>query len=217
MADGTKGLLGRKMGMTQLYTDDGTATPVTVIDLNSNVVVGVKSSDGKDGYDAVQIGFDPERRSRTTKPRAGVFAKAGVAPRKHIREFRMSAKDTAGYEPGQPLSVAEIFNVGDRIDVSGTSKGRGFSGVVKKFGFAGFERTHGTHEFFRHGGSIGTRLTPGHVIKGKRMPGQLGNERATVQNIRVVKIDEARNLLFVCGGVPGANGGLLEVRAATKS
>jgi len=211
-----KGLLGQKMGMTQFFTSEGAATGVTVIDLSSNTVLRVKTDDSKDGYGAIQVGFGPKRAQRTNKAEAGEFAKAGVFPRKHVREFRLNSGDLEGYEVGQDLSVADHFSEGDLVDVTGTSKGCGFAGVMKRYNFAGFIRSHGTHEFFRHGGSIGCRLTPGHVLKGKKMPGQMGNERVTVQNLRVIKMDAERNLLFVKGGIPGANGGLLEVRQAVK-
>jgi len=216
MADGKKGLLGQKIGMTQLFTSDGAATGVTVIDLSSNTVIRVKTEESKDGYNAVQVGFGPKRAHRTNKPAAGEFAKAGVAPRKHLREFRLDASDLEGLEAGHDMAVSDYFSEGDLVDITGTSKGRGFAGVVKKYHFAGFIRTHGTHEFFRHGGSIGCRLTPGHVHKGKKMPGQMGNARVTVQNLRVTKVDADRNLLYVRGGVPGANGGILEIRQAVK-
>ncbi len=216
MANGKKGLIGKKMGMTQLFTSEGVATGVTVVDLSSNTVIRVKTEDSKDGYNAIQVGFEPKRAHRTNKAEAGEFAKAGVVPRKHVREFRLDAGDLSAYEAGQDLSVADHFAEGDLIDVTGTSKGCGFAGVMKRHNFAGFIRSHGTHEFFRHGGSIGTRLTPGHVLKGKKMPGQMGNERVTVQNLRVVKVDAERNLLFVKGGIPGAPGGILEIRQAVK-
>ncbi len=216
MANGKKGLLGRKMGMTQIYTDDGTNHAVTVVDVDSNVVIRVKTDDDKDGYNAVQIGFGPKREIRTNKADMANFKKAGVGPRKHVREFRLDKNDLTDLEPGQSLSVSDYFNPGDLVDASGTSKGRGFAGVMKRYNFAGFIRSHGTHEFFRHGGSIGTRLTPGHVLKGKKMTGHMGAERVTVQNLEVVKIDEERNLLFIKGGLPGPNGGLLEIRQAVK-
>jgi large subunit ribosomal protein L3 len=216
MANGKKGLMGRKMGMTQLFTKDGANHGVTVLDLDSNVVIRVKTDDSRDGYNAVQIGFAGKRPHRTNKPDAANFAKAGVTPRKHVREFRLNKPDLAGLEPGQALSVTDYFNEGDLIDVSGTSKGAGFAGVMKRYNFKGFIRSHGTHEFFRHGGSIGCRLTPGHVLKGKKMTGHMGAERVTVQNLRVIKVDAERNLLFVRGGVPGPNGGLLEIRQAIK-
>jgi len=210
----TKGLLATKMGMTRLFAEDGTVTPVTVLDASSNVVLDVKTTDSKDGYSAVQLGFGEKTEKNFTKAQLGNFKKAGVTPRATVREFRLD--DTTGFEVGSAVSVADVFTDGELLDVSGQSKGRGFAGVMKKYNFAGFIRTHGTHEFFRHGGSIGTRLTPGHVLKGKKMPGQMGAERVTVQNIELVKIDAERNLLFVKGGVPGAKGTVLEIRKAIK-
>ena len=202
------------MGMTRLFAEDGTVTPVTVLDASSNVVLEVKTTDSKDGYSAVQLGFGEKTEKNFTKAQLGNFKKAGVTPRATVREFRLD--DTTGFEVGSAVSVADVFTDGELLDVSGQSKGRGFAGVMKKYNFAGFIRTHGTHEFFRHGGSIGTRLTPGHVLKGKKMPGQMGAERVTVQNIELVKIDAERNLLFVKGGVPGAKGTVLEIRKAIK-
>jgi large subunit ribosomal protein L3 len=216
MANGKKGLLGKKIGMTQLFSSDGVATAVTVVDLSSNTVIRVKTKDSKDGYGAIQVGFEPKRASRTNKALTGEFAKAGVVPRKHVREFRLNPEDLGGYEAGQDLAVSDHFAEGNLVDVTGTSKGCGFAGVMKRYNFAGFIRSHGTHEFFRHGGSIGCRLTPGHVLKGKKMPGHMGAARVTVQNLRVMKVDSERNLMFIKGGVPGPNGGLLEVRDAVK-
>jgi len=210
----TKGLLAKKMGMTRLFSEDGTVTPVTVLDATSNVVIALKSEDSADGYSAVQLGFGEKSEKNVTKAEAGNFNKAGVTPRHHVTEFRLA--DTAGFEVGADVAVSDIFSDGDKVDVSGISKGRGFAGVMKKYNFAGFIRTHGTHEFFRHGGSIGTRLTPGHVLKGKKMPGQMGNKRVTVQNIEIAKIDAERNLIFLKGGVPGPKGTVLEIRQAVK-
>ena len=210
----TKGLLAKKMGMTRLFAEDGTVTPVTVLDAASNVVLAVKSADSADGYSAVQIGFGEKSEKNITKAESGNFKKAGVKPCRQVTEFRLD--DTAGFEVGSDIAVSDIFADGDKVDVSGISKGRGFAGVMKKYNFAGFIRTHGTHEFFRHGGSIGTRLTPGHVLKGKKMPGQMGNQRVTVQNTEVAKIDAERNLIFIKGGVPGPKGTILEIRQAVK-
>ena len=210
----TKGLLAKKMGMTRLFADDGTVTPVTVLDASSNVVLGIKTEDSKDGYSAVQLGFGEKTEKNFSKAEIGNFKKAGSTPRGTVREFRLD--DTTSFEVGAGVNVSDLFNDGDKLDVSGTSKGRGFAGVMKKYNFAGFIRTHGTHEFFRHGGSIGTRLTPGHVLKGKKMPGQMGSERVTIQNLELVKVDSERNLLFVKGGVPGHNGAVLEIRKAVK-
>lgn len=210
----TKGLMAKKMGMTQLFSEDGTSTPVTVLDATSNVVLRVKTADSKDGYNAVQVGFGETSEKGISKAQAGNFKKAGATPRSSIAEFRLD--DVSGYEAGQALSVGDFFNPGDKLDVSGHSKGTGFTGVMKRYNFAGFIRTHGTHEFQRHGGSIGVGTTPGHVLKGKKMPGRSGNERVTVQNVEVIKVDADRGLIFVKGGVPGFRGAVLEIRAAVK-
>ena len=214
MANTQPGLLAQKVGMTQIFTDKDTVVAVTVLDLNGNTVVALKDEAGKDGYNAAQLGFGT--RKNTTKPMKGHFEKSGVAPKQHLREVRLQKDDLGKYTQGSDLAVNDFFSAGDKVDVTGTSKGRGFAGVMKRYNFAGFITSHGTHEFFRHGGSIGTRLTPGHVLKGKKMPGHMGAERVTVQNLSVVKVDAERNLLYIKGGVPGANGGLLLVRKAVK-
>lgn len=216
MPNETTGLLGRKIGMTQMFGEDDRIVPVTVVDVSGNAVLAVKSEDGKDGYNAVQLGIDDKREKLVTKPEAGHFAKAGVSPRKHVRELRVSAADSAKYEVGQTVAIDTIFSNGDTVDVGGISKGRGFTGVMKRYNFAGFIRSHGTHEYFRHGGSIGTRLTPGHVLKGKRMPGHHGAAKVTVMNLTVVKVDADKGLLFIKGGIPGRNGGYVTVRHAIK-
>jgi large subunit ribosomal protein L3 len=208
------GLIARKVGMTQLYNDDGTVLPVTVLQAGPCHVVQVKTPEGRDGYSAIQIGF--EDAGDANRPMKGHFDRASVAPQSHLREIRLSADDAGKYTVGQSVGAADVFEAGQTADVTGTSKGRGFAGVMKRYNFAGFIRSHGTHEFFRHGGSIGTRLTPGHVLKGKKMPGQMGNERVTVQNLEVVRVDAERNLVFVRGGVPGPKGGLVVVRHAVK-
>ena len=217
MAKFKPGLIGRKIGMTQLFAENGDVVAVTVIEAGPNHVVAVKKSDGPDGYDAVQLGFMAHKESRTTKAQRGHFAKAGVPLLRHVQEFRLEAGDLARFSPGSALAVSDVFNQGDVVDVTGTSKGRGFAGVMKRHHFKGFIRSHGTHEYFRHGGSIGTRLTPAHVIKGLRLPGQQGADTSTVQNLSVVKIDAENNLLFIKGGVPGPNGGIVRVRKAIKA
>ena len=224
MANEQIGLLGFKVGMTQIYSDNKSVVPVTVVSVAGNTVLRVKSAEGKDGYNAVQLGIGERKASRrigertryTTKPQQGAFDKINVSPKRFIREIRLSAEDAAKFEGGQELNVADFFNSGDKIDVTGTSKGRGFAGVMKRHNFAGFIRSHGTHEYFRHGGSIGTRLTPGHVIKGKKMPGHMGNKRVTMQNLHIERVDAERGLLYIRGGVPGANKGLLLIRSAVK-
>ncbi len=209
------GLLGRKIGMTQFFDDDGVVVPVTVVEVGPNTVLQVKDGE-TDGYTAVQLGFDEQKAHRTNKPETGHFDKASTTPKKLVREIRVDAETAGAYSVGQSLGPADLFNEGDKVDVTGTSKGRGFAGVMKKFNFRGFLRTHGTHEFFRHGGSIGTRLTPGHVAKGRKMPGQMGNKRVTIMSLTVAKVDAENNLLYVKGGIPGPNGGYVTVRRAAK-
>jgi large subunit ribosomal protein L3 len=218
MANESKGLLGRKLGMTQVFDDDGTVHGVTVVEVGPNTVLQVKTEEARDGYNAVQLGFESNKPTRMTKADLGRMAKVGLAdkPARFVREIRLSKDDAAAHEPGQVLTVADVFEGVTKVDVIGTSKGKGTAGVMKRWNMKGFIRTHGTHEFFRHGGSIGTRLTPGHVLKGKRMGGQMGNERKTIQNLKVVRIDTDRNLLFLEGGVPGPNGAYIIVREAVK-
>lgn len=217
MASIKPGLLGRKIGMTQLFDDQGDAVGVTVIQVGPNHVVSVKTADGPDGYDAVQLGFGTQKESRLGKGVLGHLAKANAPIVRTLGEFRLQKADLKRFTPGATLGASDLFKLGDVVDVTGTSKGRGFSGVMKRHHFKGFIRSHGTHEYFRHGGSIGTRLTPGHVMKGKKMPGHKGDLTATVQNLKVVRIDAENNLVFVKGGAPGANGGLVRVRLAIKS
>jgi len=209
------GLLGRKIGMMQLFNEDGTVLPVTVVETGPCTVLQVKTKSAKDGYDAIQLGFGTKKEQRANKSEKGIAAAANAQPAQFVGEIRL--EDASGYSRGQVLSTGDAFAVGQKVDVVGTSKGRGFGGVMKSHHFAGFERSHGAHEYFRHGGSIGTRLTPGMTLKGKRMPGQLGNARVTVQNIDVVKIDAERNLLFLHGSVPGPNGAYVTVRQCVKN
>ena len=216
MANETIGLLGRKIGMTQVFKEDGESVAVTVLEAGPCKVLQVKNADGTDGYNAIQIGFGSKKEHRLTKAEKGHLAKPDAAPVAAIKEFRLNGEDIAKYEAGQVITAADVFTAGSRVDVGGVSKGRGFAGVMKRYNFRGSIRSHGVHEFFRHGGSIGTRLTPGHVIKGKRMPGHMGAEKVTVQNLKVEAVDAERNLVFVRGGVPGANGSLVSIRRAVK-
>jgi len=216
MANENMGLLGRKLGMTQIFDDAGTVIPVTVVETGPCKVLQVKSSTTADGYNALQLGLGLKREKQLTKALKGHLDAAGAGAVRHVKEIRVSEDEAVKFERGQTLTAAEVFGVGDAVDVSGLSKGCGFSGVVKKFGFAGFIRTHGTHEFFRHGGSIGCRLTPGHVMKGKKMPGLMGAERVTVQNLTIVRVDAERNLLFIRGGLPGKSGNIVTVRFSVK-
>ena len=212
----TMGLVGRKLGMTQLFTDDGTVIPVTVIEAGPNTVLQIKKADGSDRYNAVQLGFGTRKERRSTRAFTGHAKAANAEIPAEVREVRVDADTVARFERGQTVGAAEVFEVGQHVDVVGTSKGRGFAGVMKRHNFRGFERSHGVHEYFRHGGSIGTRLTPGMTLAGKKMPGQMGNARVTVQNLEVVKVDADRNLLFLRGGVPGPNGAYITVRKAVK-
>lgn len=212
------GLVGRKLGMTQFFRDNGEVLACTVIELGPCTVLQVKTDETKDGYNALQLGFGTQKASRVNKPETGHLTKSGgPTPPSHVKEVRVS-KDVVGqHEVGSTIAVADVFEEGKTVDVTGQSKGRGFAGVMKRHNFAGFERSHGVHEFFRHGGSIGTRLTPGHVLKGKKMPGHMGAEQVTIQNLEVARVDTERNLLFVRGGVPGPNGAVVVVRHAVKA
>lgn len=206
------GLLGRKLGMTRIFTDDGRWITVTLLEAGPCTVVQRKTSD-HDGYEAVQVGFGAVRESRCKKPVLGQFKKAGVAPMRHLREFRVDTE--AGLKPGDEVK-ADIFAAGDRVDVSGTSKGKGFAGVIKRHGFKGGPGGHGSH-FHRAPGSIGQSADPAKVVKNKRLPGQMGNCRVTTENLEVIDVDPEKNLLVIRGCVPGATGGLVEVKRSLKT
>lgn len=207
------GLIGKKIGMTQVFSADGSVVPVTVIRTGPCVVVQKKET-GRDGYSAVQIGFGNKKNQRVNKPEQGHMVKAGKGAFQVLREFRL--QDVGQYEVGQEIKAADIFKAGDRIDVSGTSKGRGFAGVIKRWSFSGFPASHGTHEYFRHGGAIGNRSYPGRVFKGKKMAGHWGNEKVSVQNLEVVGIRPEENLILIKGAIPGAKRGILIIRRAVK-
>ncbi len=206
-------LLCRKLGMTRVFEPDGTCIPVTVLEAGSNTVVQKKTRQS-DGYDAVQLGAFERRPKTLSRGARGHFEKAGVAPKRHLKESRLSAEEVEGYEVGQEVPV-DIFEAGQKVDVIGTSKGRGTAGVVKRHGFAVHTEGHGTHEYFRHGGAIGAGAYPGRVIKGLKMPGRMGNERVTTKNLQVVRVDPERKLLYVRGSVPGHNEALVRVRSAS--
>jgi large subunit ribosomal protein L3 len=207
------GLIGKKVGMTQFYNAEGNLVPVTVVQTGPCVVVQKKES-AKDGYDALQVGFGSKKSQRVNKPMQGHMAKAGKGAFAVLKEFRLD--DVSKYEVGQELKVSELFKVGDRIDVAGISKGHGFTGVIKRWSFAGFPGSHGTHEYFRHGGSIGNRSYPGRVRKGKKMAGHWGDEQVSIQNLEVVDIRDEQDLLLIKGAVPGAKQGIVIVRLAAK-
>jgi large subunit ribosomal protein L3 len=203
------GLLGKKIGMTRVYDANGKATPVTVIEAGGNTVLQVKSQE-KNGYDAVQVGFDSQKESRVSKPLLGHFKKVNAEAKKFVREFRLSSP----VEGELNLGVSQ-FEVGQFVDVIGRSKGKGFQGVVKKHNFAGQPAAHGS-KMHRRNGAIGNRSTPGRVWKNMGMPGHLGDERVTVQNLRIVQVRPDENVILICGAVPGANGSYVVVRPAKK-
>ncbi len=203
------GIIGRKVGMTQVFTGEGDLVPVTVIQAGPCTVVQAKTP-ARDRYSAVQLGFAPQKERRVGKAMQGHVAKAGKGPFRVLREFAVSAD--AALEVGQDVRVGDVFSAGDAVDVSGVSKGRGTAGVMKRHKFSGFPGSHGTHEYFRHGGSIGNRSYPGRVFKGKRMSGRLGNERVTIENLRVVEVRADQDLIFVRGAVPGATGATVILR-----
>jgi large subunit ribosomal protein L3 len=206
-----KGILGKKVGMTQIFDEAGTVIPVTVIEAGPCYITQVKTEE-TDSYNAIQIGFERVEERKLNKPQLGHLR--GLPPLRYLREIRTDNVDE--YEVGQQLDVS-IFSVGQRVDVTGTSKGRGFAGVVKRHGFRGGPKTHGQSDRHRAPGSIGSTSTPGRVFKGMRMAGRMGGERVTVQNMEVVQVDPERNLLLVKGSIPGANGGLVLIREAVKA
>ena len=206
------GLLGEKVGMTQVWDADNRVVPVTVIAAGPCVVTQVRTPE-TDGYDAVQIAFGAIAPRKVTKPQAGHFAKAGVTPRRHIIELRTS--DASEYTLGQELT-AEVFEAGQVVDVVGTSKGKGFAGVMKRHGFSGLRASHGVQRKHRSPGSIGACATPGRVFKGLRMAGRMGGERVTVQNLSVHSVDAEKGLILVRGAVPGAAGGVVVITSSAK-
>jgi large subunit ribosomal protein L3 len=208
----TLGVIGRKLGMTQIFHEDGSVVPVTVVEAGPCSVVQKKTKE-KDGYDALQLGFLPKNNQRVNKPLSGHFKKAGVGPSYHLKEFRIEKIE--GVEVGQEVT-ASLFKPGDMVDVTGLSKGKGFTGVIKRHGFHGSPGSHGTHEYFRHGGSVGSATYPHHTFKGLKMPGQHGNRKVTLQNIEVVDVKEDQNLILLKGGIPGSRHGWVLIRSATK-
>ncbi|NWF92590.1 MAG: 50S ribosomal protein L3 [Syntrophaceae bacterium] len=208
----TLGIIGRKLGMTQVFLEDGSAVPVTIVEAGPCRVIQKKTKE-KDGYEAIQLGFLPKNSQRVNKPLSGHFKKAGTGPYSYTREFRVEGVEK--FELGQEITV-NLFKAGDVVDVTGLSKGRGFTGVIKRHGFHGSPGSHGTHEYFRHGGSVGSATYPHHVFKGLKMPGHHGNQRVTIQNIKVFDVKEDQNLILLRGGIPGSRNGLILIRGATK-
>jgi large subunit ribosomal protein L3 len=207
-----KGILGRKVGMTQIFDDNGIVIPVTLIEAGPCYVTQKKTQD-KDGYDAIQLGFDEISKNRVKKPMDGHFKKSGAPMVKYLREFQVSNPDE--YEEGQKIDVS-IFNVGDKVDITGTSKGKGFAGVVKRHGFKGGPKTHGQSDRWRAPGSVGAGSTPGRILKGMRMGGRMGNQRITVQNLKIALVDPEKNILAIKGAIPGGKNGLIIINEAVK-
>ena len=207
-----KAIIGKKLGMTQIFSADGKVIPVTVVEAGPCPVVQIKTTE-KDGYAAVKVGFGKVEEKELNKPDGGQFKKAGVEPQKVLKEFRMD--DCAKYSVGQVLTV-ESFAEGDKVDVVGLTKGHGFSGVIKRWNQHRLKMTHGVGPVHREVGSMGANSSPSRVFKNKRMPGQYGNERVTVQNLEIVKVDAARNVLLIKGAIPGPKGGIVTVTDSVK-
>ena len=205
------GLIGRKIGMTQIFWEKGEVIPVTLIEAGPCVVLQKKTSD-KEGYDAIQLGYEDIKEKKLTKSLKAKFSKIKTEPKRYIREFRVSNPDD--YEVGQELKV-DIFEEGSFIDVCGTSKGKGFAGVIKRWGFAGGPKSHGSR-FHRAPGSIGASASPSRVFKGQKLPGQMGNKRVTTQSLKIVRMDKEKNLLVIKGAVPGASRGIVIIEKAKK-
>ena len=207
-----KGIVGKKLGMTQLFDANGKVVPVTVIEAGP-CVISQKKTVENDGYEAIQVGFGDMKASKVNKPMKGHFAKADAAPKKVIREFRL--ENTADYNVGDIIK-ADVFAEGDKVDVTGTSKGKGYAGVIKRGNFGRLKETHGTGPVHRHGGSLGV-IDPARVFKGKKMAGHLGAERVTVQNLDIVKIDAENNIIAVKGAIPGPKGGIVVLKDSVKA
>lgn len=206
-----KAILGKKLGMTQIFTNDGLVVPVTVVEAGPCYVTQVKTS-AQDGYDAVQVAFEDIRENLVSKPKKGVFAKANIEPKRHIKELKLEGE----YSLGQKIDCS-VFSEGDLVDVTGNTKGHGWTGLIKKWNFNRMRMTHGNGPVHRHAGGTGANTYPGKVWKGKKMSGRYGNEQVTIQNLKVVKVDLDRNVLLIKGAVPGSKGALLTIREAVKS
>ena len=206
-----KGLIGKKIGMTQIFDEKGNMIPVTVVEAGPCTVVQIKTKDA-DGYEAVQLGFGEKKEKKLIKPEKGHFTKANVTPKKHLREFRL---EEISYNVGDEIK-ADIFTAGETVDVTGTTKGKGFQGVIKRHGQSRGPMGHGSM-YHRRPGSMGSTSTPGRVFKGKNLPGHMGNETVTVQNLEIVKVDLDKNVLLIKGSVPGNKGAILKIRNSIKS
>ncbi|MBM7117120.1 50S ribosomal protein L3 [Archangium primigenium] len=210
-----KGLIGKKIGMTQVFNDEGNLVPVTVVDVNTCHIVGKRTPE-KDAYSAITLGFGEIREKNVNKPQLGFFKKASAPLRRHLKEFRVTAEEAAGFNVGDAVK-ADLFTKGELVDVTGITKGRGFQGVMKRWSFKGSQTaTRGTHEYRRHPGAIGQRKTPGRVYPNKKLPGHYGVEKVTTQNLTVVDVDVEKGLLLIKGAVPGHNDGIIVVRPSIK-
>jgi large subunit ribosomal protein L3 len=210
------GIYGRKLGCTQIFEADGSVLRVTVIEAGPVVVLGKRTIE-KDGYVALVLGFEDRKEKHTSKPLAGYFKKTGSPAKRLVKELRCDAAFAAKWEVGQTLKLDEIFKPGELVDARGTTRGRGFTGVMRRWNFAGNVTTHGTHEYRRHGGSIGTNMTPGRTLPNLKMGGQYGNETMSVLNIRLARVDAEKHLLMLQGGIPGARNGMVLIRTAVKT
>jgi large subunit ribosomal protein L3 len=208
------GIIGKKLGMTQLFTEDGTVLRCSVIE--SDLTVIGKRTKEKDGYDALVVGLGERKEKQTSKPLAGQYKKSGQTPKRFVRELRLDAEVVAKFEVGGKVKLDEVFEPGQFVDVQGTTRGRGFTGVMRRWSFAGAVSSHGSHEYKRHGGSIGTNMTPGRTLPGLKMPGQYGNETVSVLNLKVAKVMPEENLLLIEGGVPGPRNCVVTVKGAVK-
>jgi large subunit ribosomal protein L3 len=209
-----QGLIGKKIGMTQVFGDDGNLIPVTVIDVGSVVVVNKRTPE-KDKYSAITLGFGEIKDKALSKAQINSFKKNNAPARRHLKEFRVGADDAGKLNIGDAVK-ADLFQKGQLVDVTGTTKGRGFQGVMKRWSFAGFRDTHGTHEYRRHPGAIGQRKTPGRVYPNKKLPGHYGVEKVTTQNLTVVDVDTEKNLLLVKGAIPGHNNAIVYIKPSVK-
>jgi large subunit ribosomal protein L3 len=210
------GIIGKKLGMTQLYKDDGTVMRVTVLDMSAVAVVGKRTKE-KDGYTALVFGVTDAKDKHLTKAQQGSFKKVGAPAKRQLQELRCTEEYAATFEIGAPIKLDEIFKAEQKVDTRGITNGRGFTGVMRRWNFAGAgSDTHGTHEYRRHGGSIGTNMTPGRTLPNLKMPGQYGNETVSILNLKVARVDSEKGLLMIEGGIPGSKNGLVLVRHAVK-
>lgn len=208
-----KAMIGKKIGMTQIFDESGLVIPVSVIEAGPLTVVQKKTVD-TDGYDAIKVGYEKVQEKKLSKPNLGQFTKTKLAPMKYLKEFRF--EDISGYEVGQEIKAEDMFQSGDKIDVSGISKGKGFQGTIKRYGQKGGPKTHGSM-YHRRPGSMGSNTTPARVFKGKKLPGHMGMDNTTVQNLEVVRVDADRNLILIKGAVPGPKGGMLVIKNTVKT